>query len=119
MNAPKPTLGFASRTDAVLALRSQRKSTGEIARLIGIKEKTVLDLEYSAGRRKRQSRPSEEFGRTVIFPLDLLARLGPHAAKRGIHVNHLARLIVETVADEGIIDAVLDDADAVAEASRP
>jgi hypothetical protein len=38
--------------------------------------------------------------------------LGPHAARRNMHPNCLARLIVETVVDEGIIDAVLDDGEA-------
>jgi hypothetical protein len=30
----------------------------------------------------------------VLFPVDLLAALGPHAARRGMHPNRLARLIV-------------------------
>ena len=105
----KPTLGYASRTDAVMALRAQRVSTAEIARRIDIEPKTVTALEHSAGRRIRAPRPSEQMGRTIVFTVDILDALRPHAAKRGVHVNSLARRIVETVVDENMVDAVLDD----------
>ena len=35
--------------------------------------------------------------------------LRPYAARRGVSVNALARRIVETVVDEKMVDAVLDD----------
>lgn len=112
MSRPKPTLGYPTRTAAVLALRNQRMSTSEIARAIGINESTVTALEHSAGRRRgRAPRRHEELCRTVLFPVDVLDVLGPHAARRNMHPNRLARLIVETVVDENMIDAVLDDAD--------
>lgn len=113
MGAPKPCLGFPSRTAAIHALRGQRLSTVEIASRIGIEPKTVVALEVGASRprRRRPHRPHEDMVRTVLFPVDVLDQLGPHAAKRGIHPNHLARLIVSTVVDESMIDAVLDDAD--------
>ncbi|WP_136617020.1 MULTISPECIES: hypothetical protein [Mesorhizobium] len=95
----------------MLALRRQGISTAEIAARIGIKTTTVSALEHSAGRAKRAPRPLEELCRTVLFPIDVLNALGPHAAKRNMHPNRLARLIVETVSDEKMIDAVLDDAD--------
>lgn len=110
MGAPKPTLGFSSRTDAVLALRADGLSTQQIAAKIGIPEQTITALEHSAGRAKqRPKRPAEENGRTVLFPRDILDRLSPHAAKRCIHPNSLARLIVEIAVDEGLIDSILDD----------
>jgi hypothetical protein len=110
MGAPKPTLGFSSRTDAVLALRADGLSTRQIAARIGIPEQTITALEHSAGRaRQRPKRPAEENGRTVLFPRDILDRLAPHAAKRCIHPNSLARLIVEIAVDEGLIDSILDD----------
>lgn len=106
----KPTLGFASRTDAVLSLRRQGLTAQQIGSRIGIPERTVTALEHSAGRpKKRAIRPAEEMGRTVLFPIDILNALGPHAAKRGVHPNSLARLIVTTVVDDGLIDSVLDD----------
>lgn len=110
MGSAKPTLGFTSRTSAVLALRADGLTTRQIADRVGIPEQTVTALEHSAGRAKqRPARPAEINGRTILFPRDILDRLGPHAAKRCIHPNSLARLIVEVVVEEGLIDSVLDD----------
>lgn len=105
-----PTLGYPSRTAAVVALRRAGRSTGEIAAAIGIPQKSVAALEVSASR-ARARRPAEMLGRTVAFPSDVLDGLAAHAARRGIHANALARLIVATVVDEDMVDAVLDDAD--------
>jgi hypothetical protein len=106
MSGPKPTLGYPSRTSAVLALRQERLSTAAIAVRIGIDPKTVVALEVSASRSRQMVR---EGARTVVFPPDLLRRLRPHAARRGVTVNALARCILETALDEGLVDAVLDD----------
>jgi hypothetical protein len=92
-----------------MALRAARLSTREIARRIGIPTATVVALEHSAAR-ARAPRPAEQLGRTVVFPVDVLDSLRPHAARRGISVNALARLIVSTVVDEDMVDAVMDDA---------
>lgn len=107
MAGPKPTLGYPTRTAAVEALREQRLSTGEIAARIGISRAAVTALEHSAGRRK--TRPAEQLGRTVLFPADVLEALRPHAERRGVHPNALARRIVECVVDDDLVDAVLDD----------
>lgn len=106
----KPTLGYPSRTEAVLALREQGISTKEIAKRIGIATSTVVALEHSAGcSPKRAERPSEKLGRTIVVPIDVLDTLKPHATKRGISVNALVRRIVETVSDDDLVDGVLDD----------
>lgn len=108
----KPTLGYATRTDAVIGLRALGMNTPEIAARLGIATKTVAALESSRGRTRtpKTDRP-EGLGRAVLIPSDVLAALGPHAARRGLHPNSLARVILSTVVDEGMIDAVLDDAD--------
>ena len=106
MPAPVPTLGYPTRTAAVQALAANGLHTSEIARRIGIEEKSVSALLCSARRSKR---PAEKNGRTVLFPIDILNALRIAAAKRNISVNELARRIVEAVADDGLIDAVLDD----------
>ncbi len=108
----KPVLGFPSKTEAALALRADGSDTAEIARRLNIEAKTVFALEHSALRsKKRAARPAEQHGRTVLFPRDVLEKLGPHASRRGIHPNSLARMIVETVVDDGLVDSVLDDLD--------
>jgi predicted transcriptional regulator len=115
MGAPKPALGYPSRTAAVLGLRQQGLSTGQIAQALGIENKTVSALELGSSRPRREPAPSTMLGRTVVIPIDVLNALGPHAARRCISVNALARLIISTVVDDGMIDAVLDDAEALAD----
>ncbi len=110
----KPCHGYPSRSEAVIAMRRQGLSTEQIADRIGIDRNTVTALEHSALRSvKRRKRPAEEHGRTVLFPVDILDRLRPAAARRGIAVNALARRIVETVIDDNLIDSVLDDLDEI------
>ncbi|MFO6448637.1 hypothetical protein ACLBKU_15995 [Erythrobacter sp. NE805] len=109
MGASKPCLGYPSRTAAVLGLRQQGLTTRQIANAIGISTSTVTALECGSSRPKRERSDYQYLGRAVLVPTDVLHALGPHAAKRGVSVNGLARLIVCTVVDEGMIDAVLDD----------
>ena len=75
---------------------------------MGISPNTVSGLLGSA-RRQRRSKPAERHGKTILFPDDVLDRLRPHAERRGISCNELARRLVETSIEEGMIDAVLDD----------
>lgn len=111
MSSPKPCLGYPSRTAAIHALRKKGRNTREIALSIGITEKNVIALECSSSRPRRMPRPSESLGRTVVFPVDVLNSLGPHAARRNISTNHLVRLLISTVVDEGLVDSVMDDTD--------
>jgi len=104
----KPILGYASRTEAAQALIAQGLSRRAIASHFGCSPNTISSLLACA--QKRIYRPNGDApNRTVLIPTDVLAALAPHALKRGLHANALARLIVETVAEEGMVDAVLDD----------
>lgn len=105
MAPAKQTLGYPSRTAAVVALTEKKIPDGEIARRIGIEVSTVAALRCSA----RRKRPAEENGRTVLFPNDLLDAIRSDAERRGISANELARRIVQVTADDGLIDALLDD----------
>lgn len=107
----KPTLGYPSRTEAVIALRQQGLSTTDIAGRIGISPGTVTALECSAQRsaKPRGVRPAEQHGRTIVFPIDVLEALRPYALRRQLTVNALARRLIETIADDGMVDAILDD----------
>lgn len=48
--------------------------------------------------------------RTVHLPKALLARLAPAAKRRGLAVETLVFLLIDKIAEDGIADAVLDDA---------
>lgn len=118
MGAPKPTLGYASRTDSILGMQAQGVPNEEICRRIGIKMSTLTALEHSAARSTtrqagRKRRPAEAQGRTVLFPVDVLEQLVPHAAARKISPNELARRLVEAAVEDRLVDAVLDDGELV------
>ncbi len=120
MGAPKPCLGFPSRTEAVKGLRSQGLSTRQIAEAVGIEMKTVIALECSSARQRtvREEIPGAAAGRGVTIPIDILNALSPHAARRGCHTHTLARAILSIVVDDNMIDAILDDADELLEAMQ-
>lgn len=111
MSGPIPTLGYPSRTAAIEALRAQHLDTHAIARKIGISPKDVSALESSKQRTRKQRGAS--YGRpnmaTITIDPELRMALRPHAIKRDMSVEALSRQILDTVAHEGMIDAVLDD----------
>lgn len=114
MPKPKPTLGYPSRTEAVVALSRQGLTNREIARRIGdaegidFSEATVGALKCKGGVRSGRRAPRNA-DRTVLFPAELLDALGPHAERRRCSANELARRIVEAVVDDELVAAVLDD----------
>lgn len=69
----------------------------------------MTDLATIPARDARKPRHSRAFERTVVFPADVLDALAPHAARRNIHPNSLARRIVEQAIDSNLVDAILDD----------
>lgn len=104
----KETLGYPTRTAAVQALRREGRTTGEIAKLIGIEVKTVAALEASANRWRAASAtpaPAASFA----VPLNTRIRLRPAAARRGVTVDRLILMLVDAIADGDLVDAVLDD----------
>lgn len=105
----KETLGYPSRTEAVLALRRKGQTTREIANAIGIDVKTVSALECSAQRWPRHGGPVPVRPAFDGISLETRQRLRPHAAARGITVDRLVMQIVDQVAEGGLVDAVLDD----------
>ncbi len=106
MGAPKPTLGYPSRTACALALQAKGMHYKAIARQMGIKDSTVGAL-LSGAKRKR---PSVENQRTVYIDVDVLDALRPAADRRGLSVNKLCRQLIGCIADDDITDAILDDA---------
>lgn len=108
MGAAKPTLGYPSRTAAVLALRTQGCTTGEIARAIGIPISSVLALETSHERQKAKG-VEPPLSHRIVLEKELFNKMLPIAAHRGICVGELARRIVAVTIEDGMVDAVLDD----------
>ena len=98
-----------TKTEAAIEMRQRGLSTLDIAEALAISTNNVRSLFYAGKRGKRARRAAEASTRTVLFPVEILVALGPAASKRGIHPNALARRIVETVVDEKMVDAVLDD----------
>lgn len=110
-----PCLGYPSRTAAVLALRGEGLSTRDIATRIGIDVKNVAALQGSAARTdrepRRRSRDPGNIPRNRIgIDATSIGRLRHHANRRGIPVDLLIEQIVMVVADDNLVDALLDDA---------
>lgn len=106
MGSPKQTLGYPSRTAAVAALRQSGLSTQQIANRIGIEPKTVSALEADQ-RRTRAATATIPSG--VVFPLSVRLRLRPAAARRSMSVEQLMVEMMERIADDCLVDAILDD----------
>ena len=102
-----PTLGYPTRTEAVVALREKGVSISDIAAQMGIAKSTVSALYcFSRGTRKRVK--SSPFGRIEV-PREMLENLVSHAKKRHVNVNRLATMIIRAVVEGSLVDAVLDD----------
>ena len=112
MPTAKPCLGYNTRTEAVIALRQQQVPDREIAQRIGISPSTVSALAASAtrtGKKDRNAHAVDIVHTGIVLPMLTRMALRKPAAERGLSVDRLAILIVETVADSGLVDAVLDD----------
>lgn len=111
MPAPEPILGYPSKTAAVRDmfdnLKMRRK---DIARALDIELSAVNSLLFYSKNGRRQI-PERADDRPAVFPGDLYAAAAPYALRRRITPHELFRRIVRAVIEEGIVDAVLDDAE--------
>lgn len=110
----KPCLGYPSKTAAAAALVAEGLERDEVARRIGVTRSVLSSLVDESGQPRRM--PSAERGATprdlvapVTISLATLEMLRPHARRRDVTVEALVRSIVDTVALERLVDAVLDD----------
>lgn len=108
----KPTLGYATRTDAVLALRAQGLTNTAIAGKLGIEPKTVSALASSRVRtevcRRRPDAVRTNDG-SIHISMTCRQKLRPHAASRQLSVDALIRVLIEKISEDKLVDAVLDD----------
>jgi hypothetical protein len=102
MAKPIPTLGYPTRSAAVVALDEKGRSIDEIAAAIGIKPKQVSNLLYEA-------KSSRNMRTNILVCKSVLRALEPHAFKRKLNSRTLAERILKVVTESGLVDAVLDD----------
>ncbi len=111
----KPCLGYPSRTAAVLALLGEGRKPREVAVMLGIEPSRVSNLAWSGrlvkGRRTadRMPRAVVRGGKTMVVSRETLALLEQDADRRGITVNELARRLLDRIAQDRLVVAVLDD----------
>lgn len=98
MPTAMPTKGYPSRIAAINALKRKGLGPTKIGKELGLSGRQVGCLMQSNRRA------------VVNFPRDTLELLRPHAKKRRMSVSGLAIALVFAAADEGMVDAILDDA---------
>lgn len=98
----KATMGYPSRTAAVMAMRAEGMTLRQVAERLGITFQAVSALECSARRQAARL--------TVQVPGEIAIRLDAAARQRGMRQKELALRILEIVTGDSLIDAVLDDA---------
>jgi len=116
-----PTLGYPSRKDAVLALMRKGLTNAQIAEKAGTTIGTVSTVTAQERRRTRMAMPRpglSDGAESASAPLSALAtvRLEKAAAARGIDVAELCRKILTEIADDNLVDAILDDGGAEGDA---
>lgn len=100
-----PTLGYPSRRDAIQALHEKGVSNQDIETAIGVSGNVVRAV-LSQQRHGRKVRSE----RSIALPEAILEDLQPHAERRRISTNELARQLLQHIADEdSLVDAILDD----------
>lgn len=106
-----PTMGFRTRTEAALHLKSQGLGPTEIGRRLGISAGAAGALTSSVTRTRqpRSVREPRTLRTDAQFDMSTRQKLRPFAARRGISLEALILQIVDTVAEEGLVDAILDD----------
>ncbi len=109
-----PTLGYVSRTDAVLALTRQGLGPREIASKLGIDLDAVYALRAS-GRERIAPRlaPVHRPRRQIEIDTVILTALSRPAAARGVSVTELVRQLLAAIVEDELVAAVLDDEEAV------
>ena len=101
----KPTLGYPSQTEAVLALREQGLRTCEIADKVGVSRGHVVSLEKKARERMNGTRRRGY----ASIPPEFVDPLVPLAEARGMTARQLILKLLATIIDDGMVDAILDD----------
>jgi hypothetical protein len=108
-NRKKPVLGYPSRTAAAVALQAQGLRPQQIAERIGAAsgDRLTVKAVYSLLANARLATGPGTL--VVVAPGPVYGALAAAGRARGLQARGLATHILELVAAEGMIDAVLDD----------
>ena len=102
----RPTLNYRSKTEAVMALKAQGLRVDAIARRIGT---TVKNVETMARYARRRGLPLPVEVVETLLSHDVHQRLVPQARKRKVTVDRLIVQLITAIANDNMVDAVLDD----------
>lgn len=108
---------------AIISRAQQGIRPARIAEMLGLKPETVHTA-LSCARRRGVDVPRFNTGRPtgrtqearIAFPGRILTKLETAAQRRNLTTRELARLLLERVVLDDLVDAVLDDADWLKEA---
>lgn len=110
MGKKKPTLGYPSQTDAIFALWENGMSRKEIGEKLNLSQDRVghaICMGRSAWKRRILER-DDEFAIRILNG-DITRYFETEAKKRNVMPAELARRLLETVARDKLVNAILDD----------
>lgn len=105
MGASRPVLGYPSRSAACRALRMAGLSNSMIVARFAATGETITARQVSA----LLSYTVNSGGTRLNVGRAVIERLGPEAVARGITVTELAEWMLDVIAHDGMVGAVLDD----------
>jgi hypothetical protein len=116
MTSAVPTLGYPSRSEACRALSLKGKSVPEIVAAFaeGGHQITAFQVSGLLSYTKKRG----EFRRLTVTN-DTLLTLHRHAERRGMTPCELVERLLEAIAEDDMVDAVLDDAPETAPEMKP
>lgn len=103
----KPMLGYANKTEAVLALNAEGLTNEQIAERFGepFRARDISEILRWSGRRNAWC---IDIRKTHVSSATFHA-LRPHAIERSLSVKELISRIIDQVAKDNLVDAILDD----------
>lgn len=107
MTEPKPTLGYPSKSAAIVALQEQGWKLREIGDRLGMTERQASSL--ATRYRQREKRKAGE--RTLVLDPLLHTDLRRHAVHYGTSVEQLVFRLLMVIVSDKLVDAILDEGD--------
>lgn len=112
----KPCMGYPSRSAAIRGLRADGLTNQQIAEKTGIPVNNITALvpltpkpESLPIAREAGYRVGEQNVARIGLNFEVRQMLRPFAAKRGMAVETLITDLVEKIAEDRLVDAVMDD----------